>query len=319
MMLLKKKIVRQALNLSLCMVAALLPFSQAVAAKKSKSISKSFVNDDDRFMALRDAAMHDDAKAVQMHAAALHHYELQSYVDYYQLKTRLVAASANEVKFFLNRYEGSAIADRLRNDWLLILGRRGDWINFDNQYPQFVVADDTQLKCYALLSKAIKQQNVATEARAILIAPRDYADGCYSLVTFLYEKTQFTEADVWTQMRMAAENSALPLAHRLGKLLNIPEKNITQAIEKPSSLLKKAPADGKVAHGLYLIALGRAAKVDPEDAADYLSRNSGKFSEAERAQGWAQISDAIRSNRRRKSRWSVKRRKHAGRAIAPLS
>lgn len=290
MMLLKKKIVRHALNLSLCMVAALLPFSQAVAAKKSKNIvSKSFVNDDDRFMALRDAAMHDDAKAVQAHAAALQHYELVSYVDYYLLRTRLVAASATEVKAFLNRYEGTAIADRLRNDWLLILGKRGDWANFDIQYPQFVVADDTQLKCYTLLSRAIKQQNVAAEARALLIAPRDYADGCYSLVTFLYEKSQFTETDLWDQMRMAAENSALPQAQRLGKLLHIPEKSIAQAIEKPSGLLKKPPGDGKLAHGLYLIALGRAAKVDPEDAADNLSRNSGKFSDAERALGWAQI------------------------------
>ncbi len=290
MMLLKKKIVRIALNLSLCMVAALLPFSQAVAAKKSKIIiSKSFVNDDDRFMALRDAAMHDDAKAVQLHAAALQHYELVSYVDYYVLRTRLVAASANEVKTFLNRYEGTAIADRMRNDWLLVLGKRADWANFDIQYPQFVLADDTQLKCYALLSRAIKQQNVAAEARAILIAPRDYADGCHSLVSYLYEKAQFAEADVWDQLRMAAENSALPLAHRLGKLLNIPEKSITQAIEKPSGLLKKPPTDGKVARSLYLIALGRAAKVDPEEAADNLSRNSGKFSDAERAQGWAQI------------------------------
>ena len=285
MMLLKKKIARFTLNLSLCMVAALLPFSQAMAAKKSKS----FISDDDRFMALRDAAMHDDAQAVQMHAASLNHYELLSYVDYYVLKTRLVGASVSEVKTFLNRYEGSAIADRLRNDWLLVLGKRADWANFDVQYPQFVVADDTQLKCYALLSRAIKRQNVASEARALLIAPRDYADGCNSLVSYLFDSAQMTEVDVWNQMRMAAENSALPLAQRLGKLLNIPEKNITQAIEKPVSLLKSPPAEGKVAHGLYLLALGRAAKLDPDEAADNLSRYGAKFSDAERALGWAQI------------------------------
>ena len=285
MMLLKKKIARFTLNLSLCMVAALLPISQVMAAQKSKN----FVSDDDRFMALRDAAMHDDAKAVQMHAATLNHYELLSYVDYYVLKTRLVSASVTDVKAFLARYEGSAIADRLRNDWLLILGKRADWINFDIQYPQFVVADDTQLKCYALLSRAIKQQNVAAEARSILLAPRDYADGCYSLVTYLYEKAQLTENDVWDQVRMASENSAMPQAIRLGNLLNIPEKSITQAIEKSSNLLKKPPSEGKIAHGLYLIALGRAAKLDPEEAADNLMRYSGKFSDSERALGWAQI------------------------------
>ena len=280
-----KKIVRLSLNVCLTMVAALSPFSQAIAAKSIKS----FVNDDDRFMALRDAAMHDDTGAAQAHAAALGNYGIPSYVDYYVLRTKIVSASATEVKAFLSKYEGSAIADRLRNDWLLVLGRRADWQNFDVQYPQFVVADDTQLKCYALLSRAVKQQKVATEARALLIAPRDYADGCYSLVTYLFENGQFTEADLWEQMRMAAENSAMPLAQRLGKLLNIPEKSLTQAIEKPGKLLKKAPAAGKLAHALYLIALGRAAKVDPEDAADTLSRYSAQFSATERSQGWAQI------------------------------
>ncbi|MDO8651092.1 MAG: transglycosylase SLT domain-containing protein [Undibacterium sp.] len=288
-MLLQKKIVgltlRVSLQLGLVMVAALLPYSPALAAKSIKS----FVTADDRFMALRDAAMHDDAESVQEHAAALSQYEIPSYVDYYVLRTKIRSASAGEMKAFFAKYEGSAIADRLRNDWLLVLGRRGDWDTFDAQYPQFVVADDTQLKCYALLSKAVKQQKVAAEARNLLTAPRDYADGCNSLVAYLFENGQFSEADLWGQMRMAAENSAMPLAQRLGKLLSIPEKNITQAIEKPASLLKKAPESGKVAHELYLIALGRAAKADPDDAAETLSQYSAKFTEPERAQGWAQI------------------------------
>lgn len=288
-MLLQKKIVRLTLRVSLqlglVMVAALLPHSPALAAKSIKS----FVTADDRFMALRDAAMHDDAESVQEHAAALSQYEIPSYVDYYVLRTKIRSASAGEMKAFFAKYEGSAIADRLRNDWLLVLGRRGDWDTFDAQYPQFVVADDTQLKCYALLSKAVKQQKVAAEARNLLTAPRDYADGCNSLVAYLFENGQFSEADLWGQMRMAAENSAMPLAQRLGKLLSIPEKNITQAIEKPASLLKKAPESGKVAHELYLIALGRAAKADPDDAAETLSQYSAKFTETERAQGWAQI------------------------------
>lgn len=267
------------------MVAALLPLSEAQAAKTSKS----FVTDDDRFMALRDAAMHDDASAAQEHANSLRQYEIPSYVDYYLLRTRIRSASNAEVKDFLKLYEGSAIADRLRNDWLLVLAHRGEWDTFDQQYPQFVVADDTQLKCYALLSKAIKQQKVATEARALLVAPRDYGPGCYSLLTYLSEQGQFSESDLWAQMRMAAENSAMPLALRIAKLLDVAEKSVTQAIDKPATLLKKSPASGKAAHELYLIALGRLAKTDTEEAADTLSQYSAKFTETERAQGWAHI------------------------------
>ncbi|AZP12866.1 lytic transglycosylase domain-containing protein [Undibacterium parvum] len=292
-MFLPKKIARLTLRASLClsfqlslsMLAALLPQSEALAAK----VAKTFVTDDDRFMALRDAAMHDDASSAQEYAGALRQYEIPSYVDYYVLRTRIRSASNTEVKDFLSRYEGSAIADRLRNDWLLVLAHRGEWDTFDQQYPQFVVADDTQLKCYALLSKAIKQQKVAAEARALLVAPRDYGVGCYSLLTYLSEQGQFSESDLWTQMRMAAENSAMPLALRIAKLLDVAEKSVTQAIDKPATLLKKAPASGKAAHELYLIALGRLAKTDPDEAADTLSQYSAKFSETERAQGWAHI------------------------------
>ncbi len=267
------------------MVAVLSPYTNAEAAKPSKT----FVNDDDRFMALRDAAMHDDAAQADEYAAALAQYSIPSYVDYYRLKTRLRTASADEFKNFLSKYEGSAIADRLRNDWLLVLGQRGEWDTFDVQYPQFVVADDTQVKCYALLSKATKQQKVATEARALLTAPRDYGAGCYSLVTYLSASGQFSDNDLWAQMRIAAENGAQPLAQRLARLLEIGDKRITQVFEKPALVLKKAPESDKVAHELYILALGRQAKADPQDAADTLSRFSTKFSESERAQAWAQI------------------------------
>ncbi len=277
------------LKLSVVILAAFTPLSASQARTPAAKSSKNFVTDDDRFMALRDAAMHDDREAAQKYAAELSDYPIPSYVDYYALKARIVSASDSEVKAFFSQYQGSAIADRLRNDWLLVLGSRGDWANFDVQYPQFVVADDTQLKCYALLSKAIKKQKVAGDARDLLTAPRDYGEGCYALVTYLFERGQFSDADLWAQMRIAAETSATPLARRLAKLLQVSEKSVVLAIEKPAKLLKKPPGKGRDAHEIYLIALGRAAKTDPAEAASNLSRYSAKFSAAEQAQGWAQI------------------------------
>src|SRR5450830_1897042 len=50
---------------------------------------------------------------------ALARYVIASYVDYYRLKPRVrdFTAPVAEIRDFLTRYEGSAIADRLRNDW----------------------------------------------------------------------------------------------------------------------------------------------------------------------------------------------------------
>ncbi|TXI92459.1 MAG: hypothetical protein E6Q34_06530 [Burkholderiaceae bacterium] len=187
------------------------------------------INDDDRFMALRDAALHEDSKAAQLHAAALGKYDVPSYVDYYQLRARLRSASNAEFLQFLKKYEGNAIADRLRNDWLLVLGYRGDWGTFDQQLPLFVVNDDNQVKCYALLSKAQKQQKVAVEARALLNSPKQYGEGCYTLITQLVAQGQFTDGDLWAQMRMAAESSAAPFADSVADLPAVPGHRAMQA------------------------------------------------------------------------------------------
>ncbi|MFZ6800733.1 transglycosylase SLT domain-containing protein [Undibacterium sp. Di24W] len=280
------------LLLSGLLILAILPeIAIAAPAKLAPApvTASAAVNDDDRFMALRDAAMHDDAKAAQMHASQLASYSIPSYVDYYVLRTRIRSASAAEVYSFLKKYEGSAIADRLRNDWLLVLGFRRDWANFDQLLPSYVVNDDHQVKCYALLSKVEKQQRVATEARTLITSPKQYGDGCYSLINSLYEQGQFTDADLWAQMRIAAESSAMPLAKRLGKMLDIPEKRLIEAMDKPANLLKKEPAGDRLSRELFLLALGRAAKDDPEKATAALQRYAGKLSANEKSQGWANI------------------------------
>jgi len=156
-------------------------------------------------------------------------------------------------------------------------------------YPQFIVADDLQVKCYALLSKAVKQQKVAAEAKQLLTSPRDYGEACNSLISYLYEHGQFSEADLWNQMRYAAEQAALPMVKRLAKTLSIPEASMLQAIDKPAVVLKKAPPAGRAGHELYLIALGRMAKTDLDAAVDAMEKHQSKFTEKETAQGWANI------------------------------
>jgi soluble lytic murein transglycosylase len=107
--------------------------------------------EDDSFLLLRDAVRQDDASKADFYAARLSNYSIPSYVDYYRLKPRLKDAAPSEIRDFFKRYEGQAIVDRLRNDWLLELGRKRDWATFDEQLPLFVLNDDTQVKCYALI------------------------------------------------------------------------------------------------------------------------------------------------------------------------
>ena len=247
--------------------------------------------DDQRFLALRDAASKEDATRAAELASQLNGYELTSYVDYYVLKAHLRSASETEITGFLSRYANSAIADRLRNDWLLLLGQQNNWSAFDAQYGQFVLNDDTQLKCYALLSRLRQGQNVADDARRLLTSARVYGEGCYALFFSLVESGQFSETDMWNQIRWASEANSTVVAVHLAKLVDLDKT--AQALDKPSQKLAgelARPLPRSVAgHQTALILLGRLAKNDPDKAIDVLAKFNRQLTDSERAIAWSQI------------------------------
>jgi soluble lytic murein transglycosylase len=245
--------------------------------------------DDDAFLLLREAARQDDAAAAASYAARLPNYAIPSYVDYYRLKPRIRDASADEIRDFLKRYQGSAIADRMRNDWLLELGRMRDWANFDQQLPLFVLNDDTQVKCYALMSRAVKGERVAADARALLLNPPGYGEACAALLATLAQSGQFDTSDLLAQLRLAGEQHATGPARRTALLLGGSDTRAAQAVDFPALALARGIGAGRVDHEIYLVAIGRMARTSLKLASVALHRNAAKLSPQELATGWAGI------------------------------
>lgn len=248
-----------------------------------------FAADDDIFLTLRNASRRNDAATASEIAANLRDYPIPSYVEYYQLKPRIKDAPATEILAFLTRYNGTAIADRLRNDWLLELGRRRDWVTFEEQYPQFQLNDDTQLKCYALMWKALKGVHVADETRALLNVPKDFGEGCVALVTTLLQVHQFDTDDLWAQIRLAAETGSTDYVRRFVPLSGIDDGSLVTAMEKPALIIARGVGFRRVRHEVFVVALGRIAKSNPAQAADVLSHNTLLLNKKQEALGWAQI------------------------------
>jgi soluble lytic murein transglycosylase len=245
--------------------------------------------EDDAFLLLRDSVRRDDAAKTEFYAARLADYAIPSYVDYYRLKSHFRDASTAEILDFLKRYDGQAIADRLRNDWLLELGRKREWALFDQQLPLFVLNDDTQVKCYALLSRLTKGQNVAEEARALLVYPPYYGDACNGLIASLAQTGQFNAEDLWAQVRLAGETNATGPARRIIMLLNGSDKKVAQAIDLPAIALAKGAGDTRADHEVFLIALGRAARTSVKLSVLALQKALPKLTPQEQAIGWASI------------------------------
>jgi soluble lytic murein transglycosylase len=133
------------------------------------------------FIDLREAAKKNDVFRTQQLSSNLANYPFDDYVAYFRIKPQLFDSAGGarndyaadaQVVAFLNQYQGTALADRLRNDWLLVLGKRKDWARFDVEYAKFVLDDDTQVKCDSLLSKLSQGENptkLAMDSRSVLL------------------------------------------------------------------------------------------------------------------------------------------------------
>ena len=267
---------------------AVLPAS-AIAANQSTKHPLLMSGADADFVALREASLRGEIAESGRLAARLSDYPIQSYVEYYRLYPRLISAPEGEIRNFLERYDGTAIADRLRNDWLLILGRARLWRAFDEQLPLYVLNDDTHVKCYALQSRLAKGENVAKPARELLVQPKYYGDACTELILRLSQEKQFTETDIWNQIRLASEYGFGGLARKLANQTDATEKQVALAFDKPGPVLERGIVAPRSSHELFVMALGRAAREDADKAARALGKVLARLSKDEQANAWGQI------------------------------
>src|SRR3984893_4193963 len=107
------------------LVAAVLVACSTASAVRPVPLSQ-LADDDQIFVQLREAARaNDPAHAAQL-ASMIPNYPAPSYLEYFQLKPQLFDSSGHAsvdapdapVLAFLQKYDGQAIADRLRNDYL---------------------------------------------------------------------------------------------------------------------------------------------------------------------------------------------------------
>ena len=266
-----------------CLTAALAQSTEGAAVARA---------DDDIFMLLREASRQGDAAKATAYASRLPNHELAPYVEYYRLKPQLRTVSSAEVLGFLTRHEGSAIAERLRIDWLYELGRARDWNNFDQQLPLVVSGDELQLQCYALLSRLAKGDNVAADARLLLLQPPAYGDACAALIASLAQTGQFNADDLLFQLRLAGEMDATGPARRAALLLGASDTRAAQAVDVPALAMARGIGDNRAERAIYLVAVSRMARTTLRLAVVALEKNAPNLDPTELAIGWAGIAHA---------------------------
>ncbi|WP_309680101.1 transglycosylase SLT domain-containing protein [Polaromonas sp.] len=214
----------------------------------------------------------DKARLTQLLPQARGH-ALEPWAAYWELKARLMEASAQEVQDFLGRYPGTYQEDRLRNDWLLLLGQRRDWAAFAAEYPHYRMNDDKELRCYALLVEHLKNPaldpQLADEVRKNWYAQKDADDGCSAAAERLVGAKNLTPQDVWQKARLALEANRARAASAAVQIV-APEA-VAMVAELNASAIKfltgKHLALSKVRREIITLALVKMAASDAEGAA----------------------------------------------------
>ncbi len=218
----------------------------------------------------REALRKKDRKglAVARSAAVAANHPLAQWADYFELSNRLAEAQQPELDAFYARWPGTYVEDRLRNDWLLELGKRRDWANFAVEYPRFRMNDDREVRCYALLLDHQAGKDVKDEALSTWLAQRDADDGCALLAAALVDAKKFGAAEVWRKARFAIDANRPRAARQAVALLSVDAATrVGELTDNPARFLaRSASASSRPAAELATLALMKLAGNDPEAA-----------------------------------------------------
>ncbi len=269
--------------------------SSSVIAKTPAQAANSA--SDSVLLEMNQAFKRGDRKKLAQLLPQARGHTLEAWAAYWELKARLGEASAREVQDFITRYAGSYQEDRLRNDWLLLLGERRDWSNFAAEYPQYRMGDDKEVRCYALLVESLKsgpttQPRIAEEVKKNWFSQREADDGCTAAASQLVGTQHLSALDVWQKARLATE-AMRPRAARDAVNIVSPKSMalFTELNNSPARFLSaKQVAITKVRKEIIVLALIKMATTDADAAASMMDNKWGwQLSAEERHWVWGVI------------------------------
>ncbi len=251
---------------------------------------------DDAILSAHAAFRAGDAVRLARHAAALEGNVLLPYVAYWQLKLRLEEMPSTEVRAYLGRYPESYLADRLRADWLKVLGKRRDWQTFDLEIAALAV-DDPDTRCYALASRLARgDESTRNEVSRYWHEPKELPEGCVAVAEEAIAYGRFTAKHVWRRVRLLLEAGQMTAARNAMGYLppgeRPDEKLLALAATSPAKLVARPP-EGLEARGrreMLLFAVVRLARTEPRIAAEFINSKIGQSLPADdRAYLWGGV------------------------------
>jgi len=264
------------------------------ASKRPAARVAATMSADEALVAAREAFVRNDLPRFAAAAAQADGHPLAEYLGFWRLHLQLQAplaeatpgASDAAIRRFIDRHAGTLVADLMRRDWLLDLGRRGQWSEFDREYAKWVLRDDDEVHCLASFGR-LQRGEPAPDARELVFSVRRLGDGCGALFDAMASSGALQPADLRARLRVAIETNGAETIRRTAAASGLATAAVETALSKPSRALAQAP-DSEIA----LIALSRLARNDPAAAAQKLQAGVAALRGEDLDFAWSQVAAA---------------------------
>ena len=251
---------------------------------------------DTAFLTARDAFRAGDINKLERAIGQLGNHELAPYAENYRLRMWMDKGDPSNLRDFLQRNEGSYVAEKLRADWVRFLGKRSTWNDVETEFPK-LLAPEPDVTCYNQQARLARDdRSVLAEAEKLWLTMLEPPEPCRPILDALVASQKMTADDVWARARRQLE------ANRPGwtktTLNYLPDsqmpdsRSLDNAVSSAMSYLVRQPGNwssSRAGRELAAFAIQRLATNDPRVAADELEKIKGKLQESERQWAWSQI------------------------------
>jgi len=245
---------------------------------------------DAAFLSAREAFRNGERVRLGRQVDLLKGHPLQPWAEYWAQRLRLDDGDDSGVAEYLARFPNAYLAEKLRADWLRVLGKKADWASFQREMPA-LAAPDAEVNCYAA-----QATGTPAAVRPLWNSGQDLPQACEALVDQLVAAGNLTVDEVWQRVRRLFEAKRAGAARSAAAYLPASEgfdgRGLESVAQSPARHLDKLPAGFAAKRGtreVALFAVQRLARGDPQDAAKRFARIESQFPAEERAYAWGQI------------------------------
>lgn len=267
-----------------------------VAVQAGQDVDAAFVAVRDAFAQGERGRFERAFAALQAHATAREAHALLPWAEYFRFSLRLGEGTDAGIAEFVERHDGSYLAEKMRTAWLKWLVDKKDWIQARRQLA-LLKRPDAEADCLGLeLRMQLGEPEAVQVARDLLGRPAPLAEACRTPMERLARSGELTADEIWLRLRRQLAQGRLKEARTVAGWLPAQAapawRGVESVIDHPARHLAKLPdnfAARRSGRELAMFAVLRMARGDARVAATRWSDIESRFAADERAFVWSRL------------------------------